>query len=544
MTHNSLDSPTPLRGESFSSQLRSSDAGHCWEIDGKPTLLLGGQLHNSTPSDLAGLPEVFSQLKRTNASFAICGVSWAVTEPVEGQFDFAHVDVLLETARRAGLRLILIWFGAFKNAKSTYSPTWVRRDTERFPRAHAHGLDSEAFTYEGAMSVPVLSVFSPELRAADSRAYQALATHLAARDLERTVVMLQIQNEVGLLGDSRDRCALASSAWAEQVPQQLTHFLSQHRDALVPELRAVWARGGYRTSGSWAEVFGDDWEAEEIFMAWAFASYIEALATVAAPIHGLPQYANVWLGPQPGQERAGQYPSGGAGARVIDVYEDDAKSAMAPYVRPDNPLFIPESRFRTGQIFWAIGEHNAIGYSVFGIEDGRIDRQLAAAYEVLGEIAPVITQAQAEGRIAGILLEDGEHHEFSLGGFRFTAQGSTALLNTMLLDAGVVAPPVVSSVTLETREGAQGVPGWSDTRAFGIVIQLEDDTFLVVGQDLALDAATPGQRVEIDRAESVRLVDGEWQTTRILNGDERLQLLPHDAIGAVRIVLLSRPEEA
>ena len=271
------------------------------------------------------------------------------------------------------------------------------------------------------MPKPVLSVFSPDLLAADRAAFVALVQHLAEADPEHVVVMVQVENEIGLLGDSRDRSPAADEAWDQQVPKELVAHLEERADRLGADLAELWGRSGRRTSGTWSEVFGDGWEAEEVFMAWAFGSYVEALAEAGKAVKDLPMYVNAWLGPQPGQSRAGEYPSGGPTSRVLDVwkaaapsldllapdiYVDDAQSAMAVYDRPDNPLFVPETRFRTGNLFWALGHHRAIGFSVFGIEDGRVDSQLARACALLGPMTRDIAAAQAEGRIAGILLDE------------------------------------------------------------------------------------------------------------------------------------------
>ena len=321
------------------------------------------------------------------------------------------------------MRLVLIWFGAFKNAASTYAPGWVRRDPGRFPRAVVPARDTALFTYPGAMPKPVLTVFSPDLLDADRRAFVRFMEHLAEADPEHTVVMVQVENEVGLLRDSRDRSPVAEAAWRGPVPQALMDHLVEHQGELRPELAALWARQGNRTSGTWSEVFGDDWQADEVFMAWGFASYCGALAAAGKAVKPLPMYANAWLGPQPGQPQAGDYPSGGPVGRVIDVwkaaapsldlvapdiYVDDVKPVLRDYDRPDNPLFVPESRFAVGRMFWALGHHRALGFSVFGVDHARPDGQLGRACALLGEMEDVVTAAQAEGRIAGVLLDDGE----------------------------------------------------------------------------------------------------------------------------------------
>ncbi|HEY5844693.1 MAG TPA: DUF5597 domain-containing protein, partial [Mycobacterium sp.] len=480
------------------------------------------------------------------------GISWSSTEPVEGTDDFTILDMLLTQARAHRLRLVVLWFGAFKNAGSTYAPTWVRADTTRFPRAVVHPTAKALVTYEEEMPKPVLSVFSPALRQVEQRAFAALLQYLEREDPGHTVVMVQVENESGILRDSRDRSAAAQQAWESDVPAALLTYLTDHADRLRPELADLWSRQGSRTTGTWAEVFGKDWEAEEVFMAWGFASHAEALAATGKAQKPLPMYANSWLGPQPGQSQAGDYPSGGPASRVLDVwksvapsldllapdvYVQDVKSALADYARDDNPLFIPEAQFRTGSLFYALGHHRAIGFSVFGIEDGREDSQLATAYAMLGPMQDLIAAAQAENRIEGILLDEEPLATLSLGGYDIIAQGSRDLIGSMLLDAGVPVPPPPPPAPSETA-GAGIPPQPADQRPFGLIITEGPDQFLLVGQGLTANFRHPDGPVELDHAEEGRFIDGTWHPGRALNGDERLYLVPTDEIGAVRIRLL------
>lgn len=523
-------------------------------VDGRPALLLGGQLHNSSPSSPAYMEPIWDRLAGMGIRTVIGAASWAQVEPDEGAFDFSSVDAQIETARARGLRLVLIWFGAFKNAASTYAPGWVRADLGRFPRAVVHGAKKVAFTYPGAMQKPVLTVFSPDLLDADRRAFVRFVGHLAEVDPDHTVVMVQVENEVGLLRDSRDRSPEAEAAWQAEVPQKLIHHLVEHQDALRPELAELWARHGNRKSGTWSEVFGDDWQADEVFMAWAFASYCGALATAGKTVKPLPMYANAWLGPQPGQPEAGDYPSGGPVGRVIDVwkaaapaldlvapdiYVDDAKPPLRDYARPDNPLFVPESRIETGRLFWAVGHHGALGFSVFGVDDLRPGSQFGAACALLNSMEDVVTAAQADGRIAGVLLDEaGSEQRFTLCGYDVVARNARALLGQMLLDAGVGEPPPPPPPPSET-EGAAVGPTPADTRPFALVIAESEDQFLLVGQGVGLDFSRNAELVEIDSVEEGRFEAGCWVPGRSLNGDERLFILPFDGLGAVRIRLLS-----
>jgi hypothetical protein len=94
--------------------------------------------------------------------------------------------------------------------------------SRRFPRADRGPEPYPApFTYEGSMPRPTLTVFAPALVAADRAAYVALVEHLRAVDEEHTVIMLQVENEVGLLGAGRDRSADAAAAWNDPVPRRV-----------------------------------------------------------------------------------------------------------------------------------------------------------------------------------------------------------------------------------------------------------------------------------------------------------------------------------
>ncbi len=521
-------------------------------VDGKPYLALGGELHNSSASSPEYMTSVWDKLQAMHVRTVVSTVSWEDSEPKEGRFDFSLVDAQIAEARGRDMRIVLIWFGAFKNASSTYAPTWVRADTSRFPRAVAKGALKEVFTYPGAMPKPVLSVFSPELLKADRKAFAALMKHLAAVDADHRVIMVQVNNESGLLRDSRDRSAPAEAAWRSPVPTELLRFLGANRGALKPELDALWARQGRRTSGTWAEVFGTDWQADEVFMAWHFARYMETLAAAGKRELKLPMYTNGWLGPQDGQPTAGQYPSGGPARRVLDVwraaapsldmlspdiYTPNVKQVLADYDHAGNPVFVPEAEFRTGNLFWALGQHRAIGYSVFGIEDGRVDSQLAQALSQLSGMDEVIARAQAEGRIAGVLLDDGKPAVIKLGGYSITVQETMGLLRQMLLDVGLQAPPPPPPLPSET-EGPLARPAPGDSRAFGIIIAEGNDTFLIIGKGFTADFAKGSVLAELDRVEEGRMIAEGWKPGRSLNGDERLSIVPTDRVGTIRIRLM------
>jgi hypothetical protein len=267
-------------------------------------------------------------------------------------------------------------------------------------------------------------------------------------------------------------------------------------------------------------------------------------------------YTNGWLGPQQGQPTAGLYPSGGPAKRVLDVwmaaapsldllapdiYVPDAKSVLADYDHAGNPLFVPESQFKVGDMFWALGQHRAIGYAVFGVEDGRVDGQLAQALAVLNPMTETIAHAQSEGRIAGILLDDDRPAEVRLGPYTIAIRNTQLLLNQMLLDVGLHAPPPPGPMPSET-EGSGVRPAPGDPRPFGLVIDEGHDTFLLVGKGFTADFSVGSRLAEVDRVEEGDFDVNGWKSGRVLNGDERLSIVPGDHIGVVRVSLL--PSEA
>ena len=101
------------------------------------------------------------------------------------------------------------------------------------------------------------STLGEATRDADARAFAALMGHIRQVDAaQHTVLMMQVENEVGVVGDSRDRSPAANAAFAGPVPAELMDYLQKHKAALAPEFSKVWAASDFKTSGTWEEVFG------------------------------------------------------------------------------------------------------------------------------------------------------------------------------------------------------------------------------------------------------------------------------------------------
>ena len=523
-----------------------------FQRDGAPALLVGGQVFNSASSSPKAIADSFAHVRRVGANVVLAPVSWALSEPAEGAFDFSLVDDMLAEARTNDLRLVLLWFGAFKNAASTYAPTWVRSDPDRFPRAVVEAKGLQAFTYEGATAKPVLSAFSADLREADARAFEALIRHLVDADPEGTVVMVQVENESGILSDSRDRSAFAEAAWAAEVPTDLLAHVRATPAAGTPS-RMLWEANGRVESGTWSQVFGDTPAAEEVFMAWTIATYVEHLAARGRAIADIPMYANAWLGPQPGQDTPGQWPSGGPASTVLDVwraaapslsllgpdiYVQDADAAMKPYATGIQPFFVPESQLRPAELVRAIGTYGAVGWSAYGLDAANPDGQLSATLTFIAGLEAEIAAASLRGALTAIVLEPGvEIENRSVDGVDIIARGARALLARMLLDAGVNIPHAELEVPAESLPHAQiAVPG--ETRPFALIAGTGDGGFLVIGRELTLDYFAADARVEIDAVQELIIDEGRVVNGRVLNGDERLMILPNDRVGAARIRLV------
>jgi len=480
-------------------------------VDGKPFLILGGELGNSSASSEAYMAPHWARLKAMHLNTVIAPVSWELVEPTEGKFDWSSLDSMIRAARANDLRLVILWFGAWKNSMSTYVPTWVKRDQKRFPRAEL----------SNGSGVEILSAHAPATLDADRRAFAAMLGHLKAIDSAgNTVLMVQVENEMGMLPIARDHGPLANAAFEGPVPAELTGYLAVHHATLVPALRTLWEAHGARTKGSWAELFGSDDAGEEVFTAWHYARFADALAQAGKAQYPLPMYVNVALN-RPGR-KPGEYPSGGplphlidiwkAGAPHIDMLAPDIYFAnfsdiVARYHRPDNPLFLPEAHNAgnpTGpaNAYLAIGAQDAIGFSPFSIES--VDQSpgaLASAYDLLAQLSPLILQAQGAGRIAGFKPSqdyDGAAHAepqtFNLGNYRFTVSFEPATSPEKAAESG------------------------------GLIIQTGPEDYLVAGQGVTITfIPIKDGSAGIDVAEEGRFVDGNWVAGRRLNGDQTHQ---------------------
>ncbi len=499
-------------------------------VDGEPFLILGAQAHNSSASDPAALARFFEGVAALGANTAEAPVYWELLEPEAGRYDFRLVDELVAGARRAGVSLVVLWFASWKNGEMHYAPAWVKRDSSTYRRIVGPGGDERE----------ILAPTCTAARDADARAFAALMRHLKATDeAERTVVLVQVENEAGLMGTDRDYSEEATRLFRSAVPDELTRYLSAHRAALAPSLDAAWAQGERRATGTWSEVFGE--MAPEAFSAWHVARYVDAVAAAGKDAYPLPMYANAWL-INPGDERAGRWPSGGPTVHVLDVwkaaaphvdllapdfYQPKVQEIAALYRRPDNALFVPEIALNPHYAAFAfpiLARFDGLGVAPFGVEAREKDEsaagltEYARVYRVLKPLLPLVARHQGTGRLHAIVQDVDPRQVLRIG-------------SRVALVASFPRPHDLG--------GAIGG---------GLVLELAPDDLVVAGcgidfvvRDLEAPLVDPHQWATRQPVLSIDegTFDGErWVPGRRRNGDERWVRLPDQgAILRVRLRL-------
>lgn len=384
-------------------------------VHGMPFLILGGELGNSSAACPQDIERIFPKLKRMGLNTVLVPAYWELIEPIEGQFDFTLTDKVLQQARLNDLKIIFLWFGAWKNSMSCYAPLWFKENHKKYPRAYT----------QSGKPLEIASVFSEAVYKADQRAFSQWMQHIAMVDKkEGTVIMIQIENEIGMLEDARDYSHEANKAFNAPIPAEFMTYLQKNKKALHPQMLDKWESQGCKKQGNWQEVFGADIYTDEIFMAWHYAKYVEGLAQTARSIYNIPLYVNAAMNSR--GRKPGEYPSAGPLAHLIDVWHCGAPSIdilapdlydngftdwVAQYKLHNNPLFIPEIRLTDDnsiRAFYIFGEHDAIGISPFSIEDGSDSPKspLVQSYTQLKELMPLLTKYQGKGLMKGLLFDN------------------------------------------------------------------------------------------------------------------------------------------
>ena len=493
-------------------------------VKGEPFFALSGEIHNSSSSSLEYMEkDVWQNLKGLNMNSVIVPLTWENIEPEEGIFDFTLLDGLIKQARENKMHLIFLWFGLWKNSESMYVPGWMKQDTKNYFRAEK-------------MSGEKLNTISPLCEKAvlkDANAFAKVMARIKDVDEdESTVIVMQVENEIGLLGTARDYSETANAAFESEIPESLVNE--------------------FEVSGDWRAAFGSD--AEEYFMAYYFAKAVESITAAGQAEYCIPCYANAWLRQYPWHP--GSYPSGGPVKEVHRIWKVTAPSLFTlapdiyvPYVADvldeygyeGNPLFVPEVRkdaVTASYCLYAFGKHNAICYSPFGIEE-------------LALLPEMIDRPPMEVMIALNI----DPSAFDITGSKDCLSKTYALINEMKplylkyrgskhLQSYVRKSEVDYGTFFQFEKYnlaiAYGPRMTAKPLAAGIIYELEDNKFLMVGLNSTLTfqpKAGENVKVEMLSLEEGTLKNGEWKAGRRMNGDEKMAIHFGDTPGCLMVQL-------
>ena len=472
-------------------------------VNKTPYVMLSGELHNSTSSNLEYMKPVWDKLKMMNLNTVIASVSWELFEPEEGKYDYELVEGIIKDARMNNMKLVFIWFATWKNAWSTYAPEWVKKDLVRFPR-----MQTEPGRNTGA-----LSAWGEATMKADARAFAELMRFIKKIDsAEQTVLMMQIENETGVLGTTRDRSPMAQHAFSQQTPVELLAYLRQNESELTEELKQMMQYNSTRSSGTWQEMFG--YGADEVFMAWHVARYVDYITKAGKEIYPLPMFANAWLDGSFSRDLKPDYPVGGPVSKMLniwraaaptidllapDIYLDDFKRVCAQYTIAGNPLFIPETNpdiRSAANIYYALGQHNAICFAPFAI-DGFKEKEAKALGESYGSLAgflPFWAKHSGKGKNIGFIRTDSERESFLLGDYRIEIR------------------------YLQQRDIRNDLLG-----SCGLILCTAPGEYYITGRNIKITfQPLAGERnfVEVLSLDEGKFINGVWKAGRRLNGDE------------------------
>ncbi|HLU06259.1 MAG TPA: DUF5597 domain-containing protein [Woeseiaceae bacterium] len=489
-------------------------------VDGAPFLILGAQTNNSSNYP-AMLPKVWPAVEKMRANTLVIPIAWEQVEPREGHFDFSFVDVLVEEARDRELRLVLLWFGTWKNNGPNYTPEWVKLENRRFPRVIKANGDT-------------LNSLSPHFRStleADKKAFVQLMRHLKAMDKRRTVIMVQVQNEVGTYGSPRDYSEAAEALFREDVPTELLRDLGKR-------------------AGNWRSVFGED--ADEYFHAWHIARYCDELAEAGKGEYPLPMYVNVALRHPVNPGKAGDYASGGPTDNVIlvwksaaphidmispDIYFRDHRTVtrvMDLYRRADNPLYISEigNDQPYARYFFSMLGRQGIGFAPFGTDYSdysnyplgaeRMDEDtlvhFARAYGLFAPMAREWAKLSFENRVWGVSEPIDTDTVQDIWHPPSTEEPAEPVQS---LDLG----DWVAEVSYGRPMFGPQPPTGNNPSAGGVVIaELGVNEYLVTGFQARVSFSPSmeleGRKMIFARVEEGHFEQGRWVFERVWNGDQ------------------------
>ena len=481
-------------------------------VNDKPFIILGGELGNSSATTMESMEFIWPKLKDMNLNTVLMPIYWELIEKEEDKFDFSLVDDLILRARKENLKLVFLWFGSWKNSMSSHAPEWVKLNQKKYPRVK----DDKNKSHE------ILTPFSENNLTADVNAFQKLMAHIKDFDQkEQTVIMIQVENEIGMLPTARDYSSLANAAFQKNVPTELMQYLQKNKEKLVPEFLEIWKKNGFKTTGNWEQVFGKCLPTDEIFMAWYFSKFTNNVTKAGKEKYAIPMYINAALNAP--EKKPGEYPSAGPLPHLMDVWKAAGTSVdfLSPdfynpqfkhwndlFTRQENPLFIPEHKFDKTAPFkglYAIAHYEAIGFSPFSIESVLDAKKepLGKFYDLVKQLTPVIEANKGLNKIEGVLLDkENQSQIIQLGDYEFTFK---------------------HDYTLNWSEGAKEEI-WPMTSA--IIIEIEPNEFYIAGSGIVVtfkSLKNKSLNAGILKVDQGTFENNVWKTFRHFNGDQTHQ---------------------
>lgn len=511
---------------------------------GKPVYVVGVQAHNSsTGTDM--LDRAVAAAEQYHANTLEAPVYWYQIEPEEDQYCMDSLRALVDRARQANLRLIVLWFGASKNGHPNYVPEYIKLAPERY------------WIASGPDGAPVasLSPHCPATLERDTLAFSRVMRFLKEYDGETgTVLAAQVENEMGYANTDRDYGKAADRDF-EALPD--ARLLAVN----LPDADAV---GG----PTWRGHFGRF--ANEAFSAWHTARYIDRVAAAGKREYDLCCYTNVMIGENGVEESGFSYNGGSPVSRMLDVWKIAAPhlDLIAPdiynepkaeylriitaYDRADNALFVPESPWggeaNAVNSILAAGR-GAVGVSVFGCEtalagDGALlpeARPVAVSLRILAAMAPLLIRYRGTGRVHAFTQDEYALHQYlRLPHYHVDARFTRA---------NPTMPGLGSFINLRADENRWMLA----ERGRGLLVQTGEDEFFLCGSGISVyfirrpEPDDPRGYAHLISRQSSQLnfltvdeghFEGDtWVTDRYRNGDEtNFGLFSHNA-QAVRIRL-------
>ena len=497
-------------------RLVQKDGRYALFVDNAPFLVLSAEdLMLGVESSWGPRATVWRAMDFMHVNTVEIAVYWNDFEPEPGVYNYAGIDRLLAEARQHHVRLAPLWFGTYKNGSQHYTPDWMKRDPARY--THALNRSGEAVDSPSPLCAPMLQ--------ADKRAFAALMRHIKQVDPQRTVIMVQVENETGDWQSVRDFSPAAQRAFEARVPAEVL----KAKPPLTP------------APANWPAAYGPN--ADEYFNAWSIARFVGQVAAAGKAAYPLPMYANCAVRDPLHPGPANTYESGGPTDNVIDIWKavapsldfegpDDYQQSTDAYVRlldlyhrPDNALFLPETGSPVADhLFFSALGLQAIGVSaasnsvqsyLLGAENATTDKWVgtrltegfvmpwAMNYRLIGPMQREIARLNFEGRLKAVAEEPGK---------------VTQVLPFKSWDA---------LVSFGTSHGRPPV-GNPALNGRALVAQLDENTFLVTGYFCHVDFRPAA---EADRASGhavvgagqnpSAMIDGRWlhrQFVRIQEG--------------------------